>query len=62
VLQAKTNRFADLRPLVPKVLAAIEFAIPRAIKIIAADRFSTVSQFDGGGMVLSCDMHSLIPP
>jgi hypothetical protein len=37
VLHAKTNRLADLRPLVPKVLAAIESAIPGAIKIVAAD-------------------------
>jgi hypothetical protein len=37
VLHAKTNRLADLRPLVPKVLAAIESALPGAIKIVAAD-------------------------
>jgi hypothetical protein len=37
VLHARTNRLADLRPLVPKVLAAIESAIPGAIKIVAAD-------------------------
>jgi hypothetical protein len=37
VLHAKTNRLADLRPLVPKVLGAIESALPGAIKIVAAD-------------------------
>jgi hypothetical protein len=37
VLHARTNRLADLRPLVPKVLAAIESAIPGAIKVVAAD-------------------------
>ena len=37
VLHAGTNRLADLRPLVPKVLAAIESAIPGAIKIVTAD-------------------------
>jgi hypothetical protein len=37
VLHAKTNRLADLRPLVPRVLAAIESALPGAIKIVAAD-------------------------
>ncbi len=37
VLHARTNRLADLRPLVPKVLGAIESAIPGAIKIVAAE-------------------------
>ena len=37
VLHAKTNRLADLRPLVPRVLAAIASALPGAIKIVAAD-------------------------
>ena len=37
VLYAKTNRLADLRPLVSKVLAAIESALPGAIKIVATD-------------------------
>ena len=37
VLHARTNRLADLRPLVPKILAAIESAIPGAIKIVAVD-------------------------
>ena len=37
VLHARTNRLADLRPLVPKVLAAIESAIPGAITVVAAD-------------------------
>jgi Domain of unknown function (DUF5615) len=36
-LHARTNRLADLRPLVPKVLAAIESAIPGAITVVAAD-------------------------
>jgi hypothetical protein len=36
VLQAKTNRLADLRPLVPSLLAAIESARPGAAKIIGA--------------------------
>jgi hypothetical protein len=37
VLQAKTNRVADLRPLVPSLLAAIESAPPGAAKFIGAD-------------------------
>lgn len=37
VLQAKTNRLADLRPLVPRLLAAIEAAGPSAAKFIAAE-------------------------
>ncbi len=36
VLQAKTNRLADLRPLVPKLLIAIEFAQPGVAKFIEA--------------------------
>jgi predicted nuclease of predicted toxin-antitoxin system len=28
VLQAKSNRLSDLRPLIPRVLAAIEHAVP----------------------------------
>jgi len=35
VLQARTNRLADLRPLVPKLLAAIEGATIGTAKIIA---------------------------
>ena len=34
VLQAKTNRLADLRPLVPSLLAAIESAQPGTAKLI----------------------------
>jgi hypothetical protein len=34
VLQAKTSRLADLRPLVPGLLAAIESAQPGAAKLI----------------------------
>jgi hypothetical protein len=37
VLQAKTNRLADLRPSVPSLLAAIESARPGAAKFIGAD-------------------------
>jgi hypothetical protein len=37
VLQAKTNRLADLRPLVPNLLVAIESAVPGATKFIGAD-------------------------
>ena len=37
VLEAKTNRLADLRPLVPKLLAAIEFAQSGTAKFIGAD-------------------------
>jgi hypothetical protein len=37
VLQARTNRLADLRPLVPSLLAAIESALPGAAKFIDAD-------------------------
>ena len=37
VLQAKTNRLADLRPSVPCLLAAIESALPGAAKFIGAD-------------------------
>jgi predicted nuclease of predicted toxin-antitoxin system len=36
VLQAKTNRLADLRPLVPSLLAAIESSLPGAARFIAA--------------------------
>ena len=34
VLQARTNRLADLRPLVPSLLAAIEIARPGALKLV----------------------------
>jgi hypothetical protein len=37
VLKAKTNRLEDLRPLVPKLLVAIESAQPWAAKFIGAD-------------------------
>ena len=37
VLQAKTNRLADLRPLVPSLLKAIESARPGAAKFIGAE-------------------------
>ena len=37
VLRAKTNRLADLRALVPNLLAAIESAEPGAPKFIGAD-------------------------
>ena len=37
VLQAKTNRLADLRTWVPALLAAIESASPGAAKFIGAE-------------------------
>ncbi len=37
VLQAKTNRLADLRPLVPRLLIAIESAVRGAAKFIGLD-------------------------
>ena len=37
VLQAKTTRLADLRTLVPNLLAAIESALPGTPKFIGAD-------------------------
>jgi hypothetical protein len=37
VLEAKTNRLVDLRPLAPKLLVAIESAQPGAAKFIGAD-------------------------
>ena len=36
VLAAKTNRLADLRPLIPQLLVAIETAHPGAAKFIGA--------------------------
>ena len=37
VLQAKTNRLADLRPLVPNLLVAINSALPAVLKFIRVD-------------------------
>ena len=37
VLQAKTNRLADITPLVPSLLTAIKSALPGAVKFITAD-------------------------
>jgi hypothetical protein len=37
VLQARTNRLADLRTLVPNLLAAIESAVPGVPKFISAN-------------------------
>jgi hypothetical protein len=37
VLQARTNRLADLRTLVPNLLAAIESAVPGDPKFIGAN-------------------------
>ena len=37
VLRAKTNRLADLRPLVPRMLAALGQAKPGAVTRIGAD-------------------------
>lgn len=36
VLGARSNRLADLRPLVPKLLRAIEFAKPGVVELIDA--------------------------
>jgi hypothetical protein len=36
VLQAKTNRLADLKPLAPRLLAAIESALPGSLMLIGA--------------------------
>jgi hypothetical protein len=36
VLDAKTNRLADLRPLVPNALAAIAHMLPGTVKFISA--------------------------
>ena len=37
VLQAKTNRLSDLRPLIPRLLPAIETAQRGEVKFISAD-------------------------
>ena len=37
VLQARTNRLADLRPLIPALLAAIQAAAPGIPQFIGAD-------------------------
>jgi hypothetical protein len=37
VLRAKTNRLADLKPLAPRLLAAIESARPGVVEFIDAD-------------------------
>lgn len=37
VLEAKTNRLADLGPLVPNVLSAIEHMLPGTVKFIGAE-------------------------
>jgi hypothetical protein len=37
VLQAKTNRLADLRPLIPSLLATLESALPGAAKFIGVE-------------------------
>jgi len=36
VLHAKTNRLADLRPLVPRLLSAIRSAQPGAVRIVGS--------------------------
>ena len=36
VLQARTNRLADLRPLVPSLLTAIEIAQPGSVKLVGS--------------------------
>jgi Domain of unknown function (DUF5615) len=35
VLQARTNRLADLRPLIPSLLRAIEFAKPGSVELLS---------------------------
>jgi hypothetical protein len=37
ILRAKTNRLADLKPLAPRLLAAIESALPGVVEFIDAD-------------------------
>jgi len=37
VLRAKTNRLADLKPLAPKLVAAIDSARPGVVKFIDSD-------------------------
>ena len=37
VLEVRTNRLADLRPLIPKLLATVETALPGAATFIGAD-------------------------
>jgi hypothetical protein len=37
VLQARTNRLADLRPLIPNLLLAVESAQPGAARLVTAD-------------------------
>lgn len=37
VLKAKTNRLADLRPLLPGLMAAIDSAAPGATKVVEQD-------------------------
>jgi hypothetical protein len=36
VLQAKTNRLADLRPLVPGLLSTIESAAPGGVQLVGS--------------------------
>ncbi len=36
VLQARTNRLADLRPLIPQLIEAIDAAVPGTAKFIGA--------------------------
>ncbi len=38
VLQARTNRLADLRPLIPQLLEAIDAVVPGTAKFIDAHR------------------------
>ncbi len=37
VVRAKSNRLADLRPLIPEVLAAIEYGRPGTVKFVGAE-------------------------
>jgi hypothetical protein len=37
VLQAKTSRLADLRPLIPNLLVAIDSGLPGAARLVSAE-------------------------
>lgn len=40
VLEAKTNRLADIRPLVPRLLSAIETVPPGSVQMIGSARIA----------------------
>jgi hypothetical protein len=54
VLQAKTNRLADLRPLIPRLLVAIGAATPGMTKFIGADGIGVAR--NGAAWVLAFPM------